>query len=141
MLSVLFFMGLFSKTPKLNPKITFEGIEVSFHREHEWWEFKYRGVEFISYGVALMMPTKAELDVVLEDLESLKPEIRSRLEKGLAEWADSKLDEGETFTVDVNDFVASKTFSVSWSGGASWGDMGADFVIKNHEVIDEAWGD
>jgi len=134
-------MGLFSKTPKPDPKITVEGIEILFHREHEWWEFKYRGVDFISYDIALAMPTKAELDTILADLDSLKPEMRSRLKKGLVGWSDSKLDDGESFMVDVKDFVASKTFSVSWSGGASWGDMGADFTIKNHEIIDEAWGD
>jgi len=134
-------MGLFSKTPKPNPKITFEGIEFSFHGDHEWWKFTYRGTEFSSFEPVLILPTKAQLDSILSTLESLMPELRTRLEKGLREWSYSKLDDGETRWVDVKDFAKDGTFSVSWSGGASWGDMGVDFTIKGHEIIDESWGD
>jgi len=134
-------MRLFSKTPKPNPKIVVEGIEITFEREHEWWEFKYRGVDFIAYDLSLAMPSQGELDAILADSESLKPEMRSRLKQHFDEWSDAKLDDGETFMVDVTEVVATKTFGVTWSGGASWGDLGADFMIKNHVIIDEAWGD
>ncbi len=86
------------------------------------------------------MPSKAELDTILADLESLKLEVRSRLQKGVID-SGLKLDDGETFMVDIKDFAADKTFIVTWSDGASWGDMGADFIIKNRQIIDEAWGD
>ena len=134
-------MGLFSKTPKSNPKIIVEGIEIEFHRDLEWWGFTYRRTEFSSFELSLTLPTKAELDAILKTVESLKPEMRSRLQKGLREWADSKLDDGESYTVDVKDFATGRTFEVSWSGGASWGDLGVDFTIKDHAIIDEAWGD
>jgi hypothetical protein len=133
-------MGLFSKTPKLNPKIIVEGIEISFQHEPTSWTFKYREVDFISYDLSLVMPAKSALDTILADLESLKPEIHSRLQKGLDAHG-AKLGEGEEFLVDVQEFAADRTFTVSWFGGESWGDMGADFTIKNREIVDEAWGD
>lgn len=37
-------MRLFSRTPKPNPKITVEGIEFTFNRDYDFWEFTYRGV-------------------------------------------------------------------------------------------------
>ena len=43
--------------------------------------------------------------------------------------------------VDVTDWAARQTLAVSWSGGVSWGDLGADFTVKNHAIVDEAWGD
>ncbi|MGV3755074.1 MAG: hypothetical protein ACO1QS_06805 [Verrucomicrobiota bacterium] len=134
-------MGLFSKTPKPNPKITFEGIEFTFHRDHEWWSFTYRGTDFNSFEPVLILPTKAQLDSILSTLESLMPELRTRLKKGLSEWSDSKLDDGETCSLDVQEFAKDGTFSVSWSDGASWGDMGVEYTIKDHAIIDESWGD
>jgi hypothetical protein len=105
-------MGIFSKTPKPNPKIAFEGIEFTFHRDHEWWEFTYRGAEFCSFVPTLSLPTKAELDSIVSTVESLKPEMRKRLAKGLAEWGDdSKLDDGETYSISVEEFTADRSFS------------------------------
>ena len=133
-------MGLFSKAPKPNPKITIEGVEITFHQEYGGWAFTYRGAEFSSYAFALSLPKKAELDFILETLESLKPEMRTRLQKGLSDWG-SKLDDGESYSINVQDFARDKTFIVSWSDGASWGDLGADFTIKDRAIIDESWGD
>lgn len=134
-------MGFFSKTARPDPKITVEGIEIAFHRDHQWWEFTHRGTEFRSFELSLTFPTKAEIEAILDTVESLKPEMRSRLVKGFAECGDSKPDDGESYSVDVKDFVREKTFTVSWSDGASWGDLGVDFTIKDHAIIDEAWGD
>ncbi len=134
-------MGFFSKTPKPDPKITIEGIEIVFHRDHEWWEFRYRDTDFSSFTLALTLPSKTELDTILDTLESLQPELRSRLKQGLSECGEAKLDDGESYSVDVQDYATERTFTVSWSDGASWGDMGIDFTIKDHAIIDEAWGD
>ena len=135
-------MGLFSKTHKPNPKIIIEGIEITFHQDYDGWSFTYRGTEFTSFRATLTLPTKAELDSILSTLDSLKPEMRKRLQKGLSEWGeDSKLDDGESFLVNVENFVADNTITVAWSGGASWGDLAGEFTIKNHEIIDESWGD
>jgi len=134
-------MGLFSKTPKPHPKIIIEGIEIAFNREHDWWEFTYRGTYFCSFELSLTLPTKTELDSVLEAMESLKPEMRARLKKELSEWGDLKLDDGESCSVDIKDFATDKTFVVTWSGGESWGDLGVDFTIKDGAIIDEACGD
>ena len=81
-------MGIFSKSPKPNPKIVFEGIEFLFHRNHEMWEFTYREMAFYSHTPSLCLPTKAELDSIVNVAESLFPEMRKRLAKGLAEWRD-----------------------------------------------------
>jgi hypothetical protein len=134
-------MGLFSKTPKPNPKIVVEGMEIVFHRDHEWWEFVYRGAEFSSFEPALTLPTKAELNHILATLEALKPELRTRVKKGLSEWGDSKMDIPETCSINVQDFATAKTFTVSWSDGASWGDLGVDFTIRDQAIVDESWGD
>ena len=134
-------MNFFSKKPKPNPKLTFEGIEFTFHRDHEWWEFTYRGTEFISFEPVLVLPTREQLDSILSALESLMPMLRTKLKKGLSEWSDSKMDDGETYSVNVEDFAKDGTFSVSWSGGATWGDMSVDLTIKDHAIVDESWGD
>jgi hypothetical protein len=134
---VRFNMGLFSKAPKSNPKIIVEGIEIVFYRQtgHDIWEFKYRGIEFFSPKPVFAFPTKAGLDDILNALDSLKAEMRSRLKKSL------KLDDGESYMVDVQDFAAERSFEVSWSGGASWGDMGVDFTIRDGAILSENWGD
>ena len=135
-------MGLFSKTPKSNPKITVEGIDITFHQEYGGWTFTYRGAEFASFESALSLPTKAELDSILNTVESLKPELRKRLQKGLSEWGNGcKLHDGESYSINVQSFAADKSFTVSWSNGASWGDLGVDFTIKDHAITDELWGD
>ena len=130
-------MRLFSKAPKSNPKIIVEGIEIVFCRQtgHDIWEFKYRGAGFFSPKPVFAFPTKAELDAIIDALDSLKPEMRSRLKKSL------KLDDGESYMVDVQEFAIERSFEVSWSGGASWGDVGVDFTIKNGAILYENWGD
>jgi len=135
-------MGIFSKTTKPNPKISFEGIEFIFHRDYEWWGFTYRGAEFCSFTPTLSLPTKAELDSIVSTVESLKPEMCNRLAKGLEEWGDGcKLDDGETCSISLEEFATEGSFSVSWSGGSSWGDLGVDFIIKDRAITDESWGD
>jgi len=60
----------------------------------------------------------------------------------MSEWGDdSKLDDGESFSINVQDFATDKSLTVSWSDGASWGDLGVDFTIKDHAIVDESWGD
>jgi hypothetical protein len=135
-------MGIFSKSPKPNPKIVFEGIEFLFHRNHEMWEFTYREMAFYSHTPSLCLPTKAELDSIVNVAESLFPEMRKRLAKGLAEWRDGcKLDDGEDYSINVDEFTTDRSFSVGFSDGASWGDLGVDFTIKDQKIIDESWGD
>ena len=135
-------MGLFSKAPKQSPKVVVEGIEITFHQDCGGWIFTYRGTEFASFHPTLTLPAKADLDSILSTLDSLKPEMRKRLQEGLGKWGDGcKLDDGESCLVNVEDFVTDKAFTASWSGGASWGDLAGDFIIKNYEIIDESWGD
>ncbi len=134
-------MGLFSKTPKPNPKLIIDRVEVEFHPDYGGWEFRYRGTEFLSFEPALTMPTKTQLDSILETVESLKPDLRARLQKGLREWGDCKLDDGESYSINVQDFATSGSFIISWSDGESWGDLGVDFTIKDHAIADESWGD
>jgi hypothetical protein len=71
--------------------------------------------------------------------------MRSRLKKTLSEYSeqemDMKLDDGESYSMDLDEFAKEGTLIVSWSGGASWGDLVADFTIKKGAIIDESWGD
>ncbi len=135
-------MGLFSKKPKPDPKIKFEGVEFTFHRTYEWWEFTYRGTEFSSHDLLFELQTKAELDSILSTLETLMPEFKMRVEKGLKEWSETSLGDGVSYSVDLTNPSKDGSYSVSWSGGEeSWGDMAVDFTIKDHKIIDESWGD
>ena len=126
-------MGLFSSKPK--PKISVEGIEITFNSKSDIWEFKYRGTEFCDFDSIATLPAKAELDVILETVEALKPEMKSRLKQWVA------VGDGESYFVEVKDFAKEKTFVVTWSEGASWGDMGVDFTIKDSAIIEESCGD
>ena len=135
-------MGLFFKTPKPNPKLTVEGTEVAFNQDYGGWEFRYRGTDVSSFQPTLTLPSKLDLDSILDTLESLKPDMRTKLQKGLREWGEgSKLDDGESCSVDVQNFATDNSFIVSWSDGASWGDLGVDFTIKDQAIVDESWGD
>src|SRR5215213_10249368 len=108
-------MGLFSK-PKPNPKIIVEGVEVEFDTKHEIWSFVHGGAEFVAHGDTLNLPTKAELEAILATVVALKSEIRSRLQKGLADWPNVKIDDGESYLIDVTDFALLRSFMLSWSG-------------------------
>lgn len=137
-------MGLFSRTPKANPKITAQGIEIEFCRSLEVWRFSYRGIDFLSCETSLVLPSIAELDTLLATVEALMPEMKSRLRKGLAEWLDTKPDQGESFLVDIGNYATEGSIRVAWSNeteSGGWGDMGADFKIKDRAIIDESWGD
>lgn len=134
-------MGLFSSAPQPNPKLTVDGIELEFHLDQEWWGFTYRGTEFCSFAPALTLPSRPELDALVATLESLRPEMKSRLSKGFGEWEGVKLDDGESCLVHLQDFATDRSVTASWSDGKSWGDLGVDFTIKDNAIIDETWGD
>jgi hypothetical protein len=138
-------MGFFSKKspakPLPNPTIEFVGIRITYNAEHEWWDFTHESVDFISYGPQFKMPSKEHLDQILVEVTSLMPEMKSRLVKRLKEWDDVKIDDGETFTIDLTELDKQGTYEITWSGGSQWGDMGVDFVIQNGKIDDEVWGD
>jgi hypothetical protein len=134
-------MGLFSKNPKSNPAITVEGIQITFDLHHKLWEFTYLATDFVAYSHDFTLPPRADLDSILKTIEALKPEMLARLQKEFADWDDAKLNDGESYVVNVHDFTAEKSFIVSWSDGKSWGDMGVDFTIQNQTIIYECWGD
>lgn len=134
-------MGLFSKTSDPDPVLIVDGIEVVFHRDHDWWEFEYGETEFWAAGTTFRLPPRAELDEILDTVEALKPQIISRLANGLNEWGDAKLNDGESYCVDLRDFATERTFILSWSDGASWGDLAVDFIIRERHIIDVSWGD
>jgi len=128
-------MGLFSSKPKLQPKLTIEGMEITYNSKSEFWEFKYRDTEFWVCSPVGTAPTKPELDSILETVEALKPAMKSRLKQWVA------VDDGESYFIEVGDFAGDKTFEVTWAEGASWGDMGVDFTIKDGAILDVSAGD
>jgi hypothetical protein len=134
-------MGFFSRKPQPNPTIELGGIPITYNVEHEWWSFTHESVDLISYGPQFKMPSQEHLEQILEDLTRLTPEMKSRLVKGWKEWGDVKVDDGETFTIDLTELDKQGTYEITWSGGSLWGDMGIDFVIQNGKIEDEVWGD
>jgi hypothetical protein len=134
-------MGLFSKKPKLNPVIDTQGLRIEYSIDHAWWEFTHQGVNFISYGANFSCPSREQLRSILSDVEKLKPEMIMRLADGWKDWKGIKMNDGETICVNLTDFQSQGSFEVSWAGGSTWGDMGIDFIVKDHALTDEAWGD
>lgn len=134
-------MGLFKKSKRVNPKITTDGIEAEFVLDHEWWRFRYRDHDFMAFTDHLHLPSTDQLDGMIADVAALKPEMLSRLAKGWREWENVKMNDGESFHIDIERFSTDRTFEVCWADGASWGDMGIEFTIKEHLIVDEAWGD
>ena len=121
--------------------ITIEGIEVYYDPDQNWWEFTYREQEFISFSSQLNMPNQDELNTILSSVATLTTEMLERLEKGWKEWEKVKMNDGESSAINIENFSREGSFEVSWSGGASWGDIGIDFTIKNQKIVDESWGD
>jgi len=134
-------MGLFKKPTKILPRITIEGIDVVFDPDHNWWEFSYEGTGFITFESQLFMPSREQLDGILSDVTALRSVMLDRLSKGWSDWDGVKMDDGESYQINLAEFSTEGSFEVSWSGGASWGDMGIEFTILNREILHETWGD
>lgn len=134
-------MGFFSKGTKANPVIETEGVRIEYDPEIECWQFSHKSNDFVAYATALVLPTQEQLASILADIIKLRPEMAQRMAKGCTVSKGVRTNDGETYLVNVTDFCAQGTFVVSWSGGKSWGDMGVDFTITNHEIADESWGD
>ena len=134
-------MGLFSKKRKVNPVIETQGLRIQYDPQSEIWEFKHNGMEFVAYGTSFVVPCLERLAGIQEDVDRLRPEMSRRLTEGWKNSKDVKTNDGESYFVNLTDLQSSGTFEVSWSGGESWGDVGVDFTIRNHEITDESWGD
>lgn len=135
-------MGLFSKKPQPIPRITIEGLPVFYHPDSPGWDFRYRDTDFVTYQPHFVMPSQPELDEILADLTALTPEMRTRIAR---QWAHSKppvnLDEDVSYQINLDQFHEAQAFSVLWSGGDTWGDMGVEFIIKARQIVEEFWGD
>lgn len=134
-------MGLFSKKPKAKPTINVDGIAVSLDPKFNMWEFTYSDHKFFTYASDLHMPARDELDGILADIAELKPEMLQRLEKGWSEWDDVKVNDGESYSINLDTFGSERSFGVSWTDGATWGDMEIIFWVRNHQIADESWDD
>jgi hypothetical protein len=134
-------MGLFSKKCKPHPVIETHGLRIEYKTEDEFWRFTHDGVEFVSYGTAFVVPAPDCVSSIVADVERLGPEMRRRVGEFWKDHDGVKINDGETFFVDLTQLHAEGSFDVSWSGGKSWGDMAIDFTILNHEIANETWGD
>lgn len=134
-------MGLFSKKTRGRPAVETQGLRIEFEPDEEVWQFKDRDVEFVIYGATCPVPSPEQLAQVHADISRLHAEMLRKLVEGWKEWKGVRMNDGETFLVNITDLQSQGTFDVCWSGGKSWGDMGIDFAIKAHEIIDEFWGD
>lgn len=132
-------MGFFSKKPKPYPTIHIGEIRVNYDPESISWDFQYNGIEFISYRAEFHMPTPSQLDSMITDIESLRGEMISRIEKN--EFGKYRVNSGERFLVNLDYFNDEGTCIVSWSNDEYWGDMAVDFDIKDHIIVEENWGD
>ena len=134
-------MGLFSKKTKAKPVVETQGLRIEYDPEHELWQFSHKGTDYVAYGPTFVVPPVERLASIQADIDRLRPEMIRRLAEGWKDAKDVKTNDGESYLVNLTDFHSSGTFEVSWSGGESWGDMGVDFTINNHEITDESWGD
>ncbi len=134
-------MGWLSNKTKTKPSIVVEGTVISYCPDAEIWSFEFSGLEFMSAEPRFSLPEKAQLEEIARDFKELQPEMRRRLEKGWEKWGGPKIDTGETCLVNLTDLAGEGIYEICWSGGEKWGDMGIDFSIKEHAIIDESWGD
>ncbi len=132
----------FFQKPKQQPdgKIIVEGVQITYRPEHCEWQFTYRDIEFCTYGLTIILPSKCELDRILLTIESLKPELRSRMQESLSGYG-AKLDDGELMSISLAGFSEDRSFRVSWSTGESWADLGVDFTIRDQKIVAEEWAD
>ena len=134
-------MNPFKRKKKPTPSITVDGLDVQYLTNAELWQFEFQGVPFMSAGASLQLPSRQQLEAILAEVESLKPEMIKRITKGFAECPEIKMDDGEGFLIELEQFHIDGSYIVTWSDGKTWGDMGVDFTIKNACILDEAWGD
>lgn len=134
-------MGIFSKKNKAKPVVETQGLRIEYDPENEIWQFTHKGADFVAYGATIVVPSLEHLATIQADIDRLRPEMTRRLAEGWKDSKDVKTNEGETYLVNLTDLHSLGSFEVSWSEGESWGDMGIDFTIKNHEITDESWGD
>ncbi len=130
-------MGLFTKKAKANPVVETQGLRIQYDPTSEIWQFSHNGTDFVGYGTTFVVPSPERLASIQADIDRLRPEMTRRL----ADSKNVKSNDGETYLVNLTDLQSSGTFELSWSGGESWGDMGVDFTINNHDITDESWGD
>ena len=134
-------MGLFTKKTKIKPVVETQGLRIEFDSEYEIWQFNDGGINFVVYGPVCEAPSRDQLGEIRSDINRLRPEMAQKVAHGLKDYEGVKTNDGETFVVNITDLQSQGTFDVCWSGGESWGDMGVDFTIKNHEIKEESWGD
>jgi hypothetical protein len=134
-------MGIFSKKIKAKPVVETQGLRIEYDPEDEIWQFTHNGADFVAYGTAFVVPSLERLSTIQADIDRLRAEMTRRLAEGWKDSKDVKTNDGESYLVNLTDLHSQGSFEVSWSGGESWGDMGIDFTISNHEITDESWGD
>lgn len=134
-------MGLFSSKPKAKPTITVNGLRVEYDTSNECWQFRYQDTEFIAFEPNFVMPSEQRLSAILTEIKALLPEMEARIKKEFSETPEVKMKDGETCMVDLSGAGSPDEYVVTWSGGASWGDLAVDFTIKNHGISTEQWGD
>ena len=134
-------MALFSKKLKIKPTVETQGLRIEFDSENEIWQFRDGDFDFVVYGETCAVPSPEQLRDIRAVINRLRPEMTRRLAEGLRDCEGAKINDGETFLVNLTELQSQGAFEVCWSGGESWGDMGIDFAIKNHEITDESWSD
>lgn len=129
--------------PKSSPRrLRFEGLTFSSDPDNVGWRFVFDDTEFVSFDPDLDVPPGADLAEIVTSVRKLIPQMRARIQTELAGYGGGMgFDCGESYTIDVQDFVAERTFIVSWSGGDSWADLGFDFTVKDGEIVAEESGD
>lgn len=133
-------MKWFGKSAVPNPEVVYGLVVATYSLQYSCWTFEYEGVKYVAYGHRLYLIDHSKLEIIHNDVIALMPEMRERLRVGWQEY-DVTINDGEKYFIDVSGFRSSGEFGICWTDGANWGDMSIEFTIKNHEIIDESWGD
>lgn len=134
-------MGIFSRKAKANPVVETQGLRLTYDLDNEIWQFSHEGTDFAAYGATFVVPSLERMASIQADIAKLRPEMTRRLADYCKDSTDVKPNDGESYIVNLTDLQSLGTFEVCWSGGESWGDLGVDFEINNHEIANESWGD
>lgn len=134
-------MNLFSKKKKPNATLRTDNLVLEFDRENEWWSFDFQGVDFVTFGIDLVLPNRDQLKGILEIIQDIEQEMLTRIESGMKERKyHFRGREDLEYTIDVANYLKDSSFEVTWTIPKS-GDLGIDFGITNGIIISERWGD
>ena len=134
-------MGLFSKKRVPDPVLELSGLRIWYSVQEQTWTVFFQDVDFVFIGSTFNCPSESQLGAILEEIDTLKPEMLQRLADGWKDWEGVRMNDGEMFDVHLTNYPTDGSYDVCWSGGTTWGDFIVSFTVKAGTITNETWDD